>query len=1428
MQFGDEANCSFNESNVIRLDGPLDTPALRAALADVVARHPALRSTFSEDGSIQYFHPSERSIEMMEHDFSSIGSHSPSALLPLSLIKTSESSIPFDLTHGPLFRLHLVCLSAGRHELVFTAHHIICDGWSFGMILAELAVAYNARKAGRLPKLPPAMSFAEYARLEVANHGCLETLEAEDFWVDKFSDGAPVLELPTDRPRPRMKPYAGSMESITLDPERYARLKKASPKLGGTLFATLLSSFATLLHRITGQDDLVIGVPAAGQTRVGRDELVGHCLNFLPLRLNPTGERSFSGFAAEVKEQILEAYDHQNYTFGSLLRKIKIPRDTSRVPLVSVIFNIDKPGLDQIHLADLKLDVETNPKQFVNFDLFFNLIQTDERLVVECEYNTDLHDKKTILRWLAAFEQMIESILADGDGALQDLNLLTNEERRTLDGWNATECPLPSQPSIQRFFEEQVDRNPQAIALRAGDRSFTYLELDRHANALAALLQESGVTRETLVGVCAERRAETVVAILAVLKSGGAYVPIDPKYPQDRISYILGDAQAPVLLTQRSLVASLPPEETSRRIFIDQALDHSADRVPSATLPGDLAYVIYTSGSTGLPKGVAIEHRNTIALIGWAQGAFTPEELAGVLFSTSICFDLSIFEMFVTLASGGAVILAENALDLRGHPHRDKITLINTVPSAITELLDAELIPASVKTINLAGEALSSSLVDRLHQSTSGVKIYDLYGPSEDTTYSTFALRKANERATIGRPISNTKAYIVSPQGKLLPPGVAGELLLGGAGLARGYLNRPELTAEKFIPNPFDAAGGARLYRTGDRARFFENGDLQFLGRLDHQIKLRGYRIELGEIEALLEKHPSVEQAVANVHDGRLVAYLRQPAAESGPDGTGIWQDQWDMLYQSAIEQTGSDKLDRLDSVIAGWAGVENLDAQVTEWIDTTIERIRGYGGRRIFEIGCGTGQILARLADHAECYWAADISRVAIEALEKNHPLPQVKLFHRPADDFSGIPDAHFDTVIINSVAQYFPDAAYLARVLGGAARVLKPGGRIFLGDIQGKALLATHHATALREHAPAGTTAGALREKIAQRIAQETELSLDPAWFDFLPRQIPVIAHIETLLRRGKLANETTTYHYDVIIHTGPAPATRPVPEAVEWKNLNLEQLEAMLLEESVATHLTAIPDARLAAALGFRQAVENAAADAPLPAVPSVHFNAVSAEDLFALAAQCGFRAHVRWHGDGTDGLLDAVFIPQSENVLPAWPEHVSQQPAASYANTPKSAKNAGVEIAPVLRKHLAGKLPEYMIPATFVVLDAFPLTPNGKVDRKALPAPASEIAPADREIVAPRNETETKLVEIWQQVLGHEQVGIENDIFELGGDSILIFQITTRANRAGIPLTPAQVFRLRTIAAIASDSPPPAAKSLATTIQRVNRDGYRRNF
>ncbi|MDB6077654.1 MAG: hypothetical protein JWO82_1401, partial [Akkermansiaceae bacterium] len=1423
LMMGEDANASYNESNRITFDGTADLPALRTALTDIVVRHPALRSTFSADGQQQFFHAAPRELEFTEHDLSALSDTERDEAW--TAVRIAEATTPFDLQAGPLLRLHIAKLSPERHEILFTAHHLVCDGWSFGMILAELATAYNARKANRVPMLPPAMSFADYARHEEANAGSDDRVQAEAFWVNKYSFGAPVLELPTDRPRPPVKTYPGSMEALTLNSSRYERLKKASPKLGGTLFSTLLGAFGTLLHRLTGQEDLVIGVPAAGQTRIGRDELIGHCLNFLPLRLNAERGASFKTFAIAAKEEVLEAYDHQDYTFGSLLKKITLPRDTSRLPLVSVMFNIDKSGSDRIAFDGLTFDVATNPKRFVNFDLFFNLVQTDERLIVECEYNTDLHDAATIRRWLASYEQLIESVIQDGELALEALPIVSENDRALLQEWNATSRPIPQPRTLHEAVAAVVSQHPQKAAVRSSSERLTYAELDSQAAALAARLQSAGVKHGDLTGIYLERSTDMVVGLLAILKCGAAYVPMDPAFPAERLAYMVEDASMPVILTQSSLAASLP-NSTAKVLCVDQPADGFSTFTPVATAPSDIAYVIFTSGSTGRPKGVRIPHRAAINFLNSMRrepGLTAEDKLLSV---TTLSFDISGLEIFLPLTTGAETVIASRDTTRDGHLlastiASEGITVLQATPSTWRLLLEASWTGKSDLKALVGGEAVPRDLVNRLVPLCG--EVWNVYGPTETTIWSTTTrLETGDAPVSIGRPIDNTTVSIVNSALQPQPVGIAGELLIGGEGLAEGYHARPDLTADRFI-----TLNGERVYRTGDLARWTPSGDLECLGRMDDQVKVRGFRIELGDIESHLAEHPAVAQAVVAVRDNRLIGYVRPVSSEAGDD-TKLWQDQWDMLYKSAIDQSGSAKLDQLDAVITSWAGIDNAEGQVAEWIDTTIARITEYGPRRIFEIGCGTGQILSRLASGAEAYWAADISKVAIEALEKNHPLAQVKLFHRPADDFSGLPDGYFDTVIINSVAQYFPSADYLTTVLKGAARLLTPNGRVFLGDIQGHALLAAHHAEALRERAPADATCGQLRDKLAQRLSMETELSLDPAWFE--QTAIPGIAYVETRLRRGKLVNETTVYHYDVILHaTAPSPAF--IPSAwTDWQRLNLEQFEAMLAERPGSLALRSIPDCRLSKPNGFLRALEAGAGSSPLPSLAACAApGCVTAEDLFNVAGNLGYKAHVRWSNDGTDGLMDAIFLPANLSDLPVWPA-LPTHPDTPLANTPRHAKSsAGEGLAATLRQHLATRLPDYMVPSAFVVLENFPLTPNGKVNRKALPEPSAQPSTtAVRTPVAPRNDTEKQMVTIWEEVLGVPGVGVEDDVFELGGDSILIFQMTTRATRAGIPVTPAQVFRGRTISAIvaalsATPSLPPAA-----TIQRVNRDAYRRKL
>ncbi|MEO8206360.1 MAG: amino acid adenylation domain-containing protein, partial [Chthoniobacterales bacterium] len=874
-QMGDDANCAYNESNIISLKGSLDRSALEKALLHVIQRHSALRSTFSEDGEQQRVQPAPEYFELPLTDISSQSAENKAS--DYTALRTTESSHAFDLVHGPLLRLQLIALEKNHHVLLFTAHHMICDGWSFGMIVDELSKSYNAFRSGRVPMLPPPMPFGDYAR-----RLALESVEKEsarDYWISQFSNGAPTLELPTDRSRPPLKSYSGAMQTRVLNAERFARLKKAAPQLGGTLFVNLLSTFATFLHRFSGQEDLVIGIPSAGQTLVGCDELVGHCLNFLPLRLHCAGNESFKSLTESLRKSVIDAYEHQNYTFGSLVRALKLPRDTSRLPLVSVMFNIDKSGFDHLHFDDLTFHVTTNAKQFVNFDLFFNLVQSETQLEVECEYNTDLYDAATIQRWLASFEELIESILSSGDTPLSELPILSDVEKQTLATWNTTAHDYSRDAAVHTLVAEVGRAHSKKTAVLCGDTAISYEELERRANQLAAHLCSLGVKSGDLVGLFLERSAEMVIGLLGILKAGAAYVPMDPSFPKERLQFMMEDAHMPVIVSQSALLEAIPSSR-AHVVTLDMPFtESSAAFIPKETGGEHPAYVIFTSGSTGRPKGVVVSHRSLVNFLTSMRREPGMKEEDILLSVTTLSFDISGLEILLPLTTGATVAIAarETLIDgtlLRREFERTGATIMQATPSTWRLLLEAEWTGNKDLKILIGGEAVPRELVNQLTPCCAS--LWNVYGPTESTIWSVTTQLKEQDRAvTIGKPIANTQVHVVNPSLQLQPIGVPGELLIGGDGLALGYHERPELTAERFIPDIFNDKPNARLYRTGDIGFWNASALLECQGRLDHQIKLRGYRIEAGEIEAQLEKHPDIAEAIVCMHGQRLIAYLR-------------------------------------------------------------------------------------------------------------------------------------------------------------------------------------------------------------------------------------------------------------------------------------------------------------------------------------------------------------------------------------------------------------------------------------------------------------------------------------------------------------------------------------------------------------------------
>jgi amino acid adenylation domain-containing protein len=864
---------AYNISGALSINGDLNVGALHRALQALVDRHPALRTSFiaSQHELFQEVRDEEE-VDFIVEDASSWSQEDLNRRL------SQESSCSFSLETGPLFRARLFTRSSEDYVLLLVMHHIISDQWSTTVLTSELSHLYQESdlSAQRL-------HYADYVRWESEMLSGPEGERLWSYWQKQLAGELPTLNLTTDRTRPAVQTHEGATLEFELSAETTERLRSLAQSRMATPYMVLMAAFELLLHRHTDQSDLLIGSPTAGRRWAELTDTVGYFVNPVVIRAHVSNDQTFNQFLDEVRQTVLDAFEHQAYPFPLLVERLQPERSLSREPIFQAFFIFDNEPAAPPQLPGVTINSIDIDRHVVQFDLELRLTDMGHDLKGTFAYSTDLFEKSTISRMMAHFENLLESVLADPELRVSELTVLSEAERRqVLVEWNDTDRQYARGRCLHELFEVQASLTPERIALADQTRQLTYRELNERANQLAHCLQEMNVRPEVLVGIMMERSVEMVVALLGVLKAGGAYVPLDPQYPQDRIDYMLADTQAPIVLTEQHLADRLW-DKVANVLCLDSRQEiigkNSRENPATTVTENNLAYVIYTSGSSGRPKGVTIQHKSPVVLAAWAREVFDSKDFSGVLASTSICFDLSIFELFVPLSFGGSVILADDALHLPSLRNRERVTLINTVPSAMSELVRTKAIPASVRTVNLAGEALPNSLVQQVYEQ--GVeRVYNLYGPSEDTTYSTSALipKGADGPPSIGRPIANTQVYLVDRYLQPVAIGVIGEIYIGGEGLARDYHNQPALTAERFVPNPFSNVAGARMYRTGDLGRHKENGEIDYLGRVDEQVKVRGYRIELGEIEAVLEQHKTVHEAVVTVHEEtgqkRLVAYV--------------------------------------------------------------------------------------------------------------------------------------------------------------------------------------------------------------------------------------------------------------------------------------------------------------------------------------------------------------------------------------------------------------------------------------------------------------------------------------------------------------------------------------------------------------------------
>ena len=874
----------------LRLEGELDRDALRRALNGIVARHEALRTVFVHvDGEPeQRILPVEESgFRLREHD---LGAH-PEPEAELRRLSDEEAGAPFDLERGPLFRGRLVRLAADDHVLLLTMHHIVSDGWSMGVLFGELNALYGAFARGGADPLPPLpVQYADYAAWQRRGvEG--EILQGQaDYWTRTLGGAPELLELPADRARPAQQDHAGASLEVELDEELTAALKALGRRHGATLFATLLAGWAAVLSRLSGQPEVVVGTPAANRGRPEVEGLIGFFVNTLALRLDLSGSPTVAELLERVRTRSLEAQQHQDIPFEQVVERVQPARSLSHSPLFQVMFawqnapaGLELPGL-RVSSAGAP------PARAAQFDLTLSLQERDGRIVGAVEYATALYDPETVGRHLGYLGRVLEAMAADDRQQVDQLPLLPEAERRWMEEWNATAAPYPAGSCVHELFEAQVERTPGATAVAFGGRALTYAELNARANRLAHELRARGVGPDARVAICAERGPEVMVALLAVLKAGGAYVPLDPAYPAERLRYMLRDS-APVAV----LAAASPPGlfEGLGVPVLDLAApapsrpETNPERSAVGLTPDHLAYVIYTSGSTGRPKGVMVAHRNLVHSTT-ARFAFYREPVDAFLLLSSVAFDSSVAGIFWTLCGGGRLVLPvlgaeQDPAALAKLIAGERVSHLLALPSLYRMLL-REGGPgalATLRAVAVAGEECPPALPGEHGEALPGATLYNEYGPTEGTVWSTaLAIGGVGPsgRVSIGRPIPNARAYVLDERHQPSPAGVAGELFVGGAGVARGYLDRPALTAERFVPDPFGGEPGARLYRTGDRARWLPDGTIEFLGRADQQVKVRGFRIELGEIEARLAEHPRVREAVAVARedspgDRRLAAY---------------------------------------------------------------------------------------------------------------------------------------------------------------------------------------------------------------------------------------------------------------------------------------------------------------------------------------------------------------------------------------------------------------------------------------------------------------------------------------------------------------------------------------------------------------------------
>ncbi|WP_298917464.1 non-ribosomal peptide synthetase [uncultured Nostoc sp.] len=1398
------------------LRGMLNIEAFERAWERVVAHHSPLRTSFHWEGLDKPLQVVNKKVQLPLEKLDWRGINPEEQQEKFQAFLLSDRQLGFNLSDESLLRLTLIRLDNQHYHFVWSSHHIILDGWSGALVFKDFALLYEAFCRGEEITLPFVGRFSGY----IAWLQQQDLSQAEAFWRQALQG----FRAPTFLTNLEVKSLSAPAEkyfeqNFKLSPATTTSLKSWAKQHQLTLNTIVQGAWALLLSRYSGEDEVMYGVTVSGRPvdLATAESMVGIFINTLPLRVKFDAEMFLLPWLEQIQCQLIEIRQYEYTPLVEIQGWSEIPRG---LPLFESIVVFENYPVDQA-LSDWQKNLEIHnisSFNYTNYPLSIGATPGSE-LKLSITYDCDRFDAGTITRMIGHFQILLEAMGTNPTVRLQELPLLTaSEKHQLLVEWNQTQAEYPQNQCIHQLFEAQVEKTPDAIAVVFAEQSLTYQQLNQRANQLAHYLQKLGVGAEVLVGIGIERSLDIAIAVLAVLKAGAAYVPLDPDQPAQRLTFMIKDADCQVLLTQKHLVDALTAYQ-SQVVCLDAdwaliSQESELNLLSNTVTAENLAYIIYTSGSTGQAKGVMVQHSSLVnAYHGWEQ-AYQLQAITCHLQMANFSFDVFAGDLIRALCSGAKLVICPRDFLLEPDTlyalmRQQKVECAEFVPAVFRNLV--HYLEENQKCLDFMRLLIcgSDSWYGGEYQKFKGflgeqtwlINSYGLTEATIDSSYFGSATENllTEQLVPIGRPFANTQLYILDPLLQPVPIGVCGELYIGGVSLARGYHNRPELTNEKFISNPFNSQPGARLYKTGDLARYLPDGNIALVGRADHQVKIRGFRIELGEIEAVLTQNPAVEKTVVISREDepgnkRLVAYVVQkPPSDAANEFSNEQLTQWEDVFDDLYQEVAAKETLKFD--IKGWnssyTGQPIPELEVSDWINQTVERILSFNPSSVLEIGSGSGLMLFRIAPHCQKYCATDLSAKALANLHYQLTLlepeiPGVTLIQRGANDFKDVAAHSLKTLLIVSVVQYFPSIDYLLDVLEKAVNAVEPGGCIFLGDIRSLSVLEHFHVSVQFHRAANSVSKTELKQRVQKQVFEEKQLVIDPAFFTALKQYLPKISHVEILLERGYYQNELNKFRYDVILHIGHEVNQKIDVPCLDWhkKQLTLAIVKRSLIEnQPEILAIASVPNARVAAEHQILQWLASSEGPETVgemrQAWQKILTNpGVEPEDFWTLAEELAYSIDITWSDSGAEGCYDVVFRRCPAN---GYSKNTTQttrnRPWRTYANNPLQGQFAH-ELVPQLRDFLKQKLPVYMIPSAFILLSALPLLPNGKIDRRSLTIPESVTTELEETFVPPRTDVEEILAGIWAKILRVERVGIHDNFFDLGGHSLLATQVISR--------------------------------------------------